>query len=151
MSIFTKLKTATDFSASVIKEGFALIWPEKKSDGSVALQVKLEDGSVKEIGGGGTVDESRLLPEAPDNGDVPVFNAAAATGGAWENQNLNEQIDSKIATHNSDPSAHPDKLPLSGGQMTGALKINTTDAVRINNGDYGVFFRKDASLRSLGR
>ena len=107
MSIFTKLKTATDFSASVIKEGFALIWPEKKSDGSVALQVKLEDGSVQEIGGGGTVDESRLLPEAPDNGDVPVFNAAAATGGAWENQNLNEQIGSKIATHNTSLNAHP--------------------------------------------
>lgn len=56
MSIFTKLKTATDFSASVIKEGFALIWPEKKSDGSVALQVKLEDGSVQEIGGGSAGD-----------------------------------------------------------------------------------------------
>ena len=110
MSIFTKLKTATDFSASVIKEGFALIWPEKKSDGSVALQVKLEDGSVQEIGGGSAGD-----------------------------------IDAKIATHNSDPAAHPDKLPLSGGQMTGGLKINATNALRINNGDYGVFLRKDAS------
>ena len=107
MSIFTKLKTATDFSASVIKEGFALIWPEKKSDGSIALQVKLEDGSVQEIGGGGTVDESRLLPENPGDGDVPVFNAAAATGGAWENQNLNEQIDSKISAHNTSLNAHP--------------------------------------------
>lgn len=94
---------------------------------------------------GGSIDESRLLPEAPDNGDVPVFNAAAATGGAWENQNLNEQIDSKIATHNSDPSAHPDKLSLTGGQMTGELKINATNALRINNGDYGIILRKDAS------
>ena len=110
MSIFTKLKTATDFSASVIKEGFALIWPEKKSDGSVALQVKLEDGSVQEIGGGSSGD-----------------------------------IDAKISAHNQNPSAHPDKLPLSGGQMTGGLKINATDALRINNGDYGVFLRKDAS------
>ena len=110
MSIFTKLKTATDFSASVIKEGFALIWPEKKSDGSIALQVKLEDGSVQEIGGGSSGD-----------------------------------IDAKISAHNQNPSAHPDKLPLSGGQMTGGLKINATDALRINNGDYGVFLRKDAS------
>lgn len=54
-------------------------------------------------------------------------------------------ITDDIATHNADPSAHPDKLSLTGGQMTGELKINTTDAVRINNGDYGVFFRKDAS------
>lgn len=29
--------------------------------------------------------------------------------------------------------------------MTGELKINTTNAVRINNGDYGVILRKDAS------
>lgn len=51
MSIFTKLKTATDFSASVIKDGFALIWPEKKEDGSVSLKCKLDDGSVTEISG----------------------------------------------------------------------------------------------------
>ena len=61
MSIFTKLKTATDFSASVIKEGFALIWPEKKSDGSIALQVKLEDGSVQEIGGGSDIDTNAMV------------------------------------------------------------------------------------------
>ena len=54
-------------------------------------------------------------------------------------------ITDDIATHNSDPSAHPDKLPLSGGQMTGELKINATNSLRINNGDYGVFLRKDAS------
>lgn len=54
-------------------------------------------------------------------------------------------ITDDIATHNADPSAHPDKLSLTGGQMTGELKINTTDALRVNNGDYGVFFRKDAS------
>lgn len=54
-------------------------------------------------------------------------------------------ITDDIATHNADTSAHPDKLPLSGGQMTGELKINATNAVRINNGDYGVFLRKDAS------
>ena len=52
MSIFTKLKTATDFSASVIKEGFALIWPEKQDDGSVSLKCKLNDGSIQEISGG---------------------------------------------------------------------------------------------------
>lgn len=54
-------------------------------------------------------------------------------------------ITDDIATHNADTSAHPDKLPLSGGQMTGELKINATNAVRINNGDYGVILRKDAS------
>lgn len=54
-------------------------------------------------------------------------------------------ITDDIAMHNQTPSAHPDKLPLSGGQMTGGLKINATDALRINNGDYGVFLRKDAS------
>ena len=88
MSIFTKLKTATDFSASVIKEGFALIWPEKKSDGSVALQVKLEDGSVQEIGGGsaGDIDESRLLPNVSgltqaDDGKVMQFKFTSAEAG----------------------------------------------------------------------
>ena len=30
---------------------------------------------------GSSVDESRLLPEGADNGDVPVFNATATTGG----------------------------------------------------------------------
>ena len=85
MSIFTKLKTATDFSASVIKEGFALIWPEKQDDGSVSLKCKLNDGSIQDI-----------------SGDV---NAA-------------------IATHNQNPSAHPDKLSLSGGEMTGEIKRN---------------------------
>lgn len=52
MSIFTKLKTATDFSASVIKEGFALIWPETQDDGSVSLKCKLDDGSIQDISGG---------------------------------------------------------------------------------------------------
>ena len=284
MSIFTKLKTATDFSASVIKEGFALIWPEKKSDGSVALQVKLEDGSVQEIGGGSagnidaavriydatveaetgvvtitdgtTVSDLRIGDEIrtpdgvyqktkdsttsgddPATGDIKVSGITMATfangvykyqsenkwkhesadyymvlfdntywvcgqlenpssytdGYVWSDQmtelvmpwevenwttagppstvvveSLAEQtvtntidlfeyaafpedgaktsdITDDIATHNSDPSAHPDKLPLSGGQMTGELKINATNSVRINNGDYGVFFRKDAS------
>ena len=56
MSIFTKLKTATDFSASVIKEGFALIWPEKSESGTISLKCKLDDGSVQEISGGGTAD-----------------------------------------------------------------------------------------------
>ena len=376
MSIFTKLKTATDFSASVIKEGFALIWPEKKSDGSVALQVKLEDGSVQEIGGGsagdidaavriydatidsdtgvvtitdGTpvsdlaigdeirtpdgvlkkVDNSTEVVSDPYTGDIQVMgftNPTAAnglykfqsdrkwkhasanywittSGNAWvissleappapsaglcysetadeempyevtswqrvssygtpllypaavtaivsgitsdqtangkylptgnayewkhetedwwitlysrgtmnypciantpnptgdilssseyvatytvfvlpwnvptwsrsgstvvemgdanivvtDNVSLFEyaafpkdgaktsDITDDIATHNQNPSAHPDKLPLSGGQMTGGLKINATNALRINNGDYGVFLRKDAS------
>lgn len=284
MSIFTKLKTATDFSASVIKEGFALIWPEKKSDGSVALQVKLEDGSVQEIGGGSTGDidaavriydatvesstgvvtitdgtpvsdlaigdeirtpdgvyqkikDSTTSGDDPATGDIKVSgitmaafangvykyqsenkwkhesadyymvlfdntywvcgqleNPSSYTDGyvwsdqmtelvmPWEVENwttagppstvvvesLAEQtvtntidlfeyaafpedgaktsdIADDIATHNADPSAHPDKLSLTGGQMTGELKINTTDAVRINNGDYGVFLRKDAS------
>lgn len=65
--------------------------------------------------------------------------------GTWENQNLNEAIDAKITTHNADSTTHPDKLSLTGGQMTGELKINATNAVRINNGDYGVILRKDAS------
>lgn len=284
MSIFTKLKTATDFSASVIKEGFALIWPEKKSDGSVALQVKLEDGSVQEIGGGsaGDIDDAVRIYDAtvesstgvvtitdgtpvtdlrigdeirtpdgvyqktkdsttsgddPATGDIKVSGITMATfangvykyqsenkwkhesadyymvlfdntywvcgqlenpssytdGYVWSDQmtelvmpwevenwttagppstvvveSLAEQtvtntidlfeyatfpedgakisdITDDIAMHNQNPSAHPDKLPLSGGQMTGGLKINTTDALRINNGDYGVFLRKDAS------
>ena len=97
----------------------------------------------------GTIWAFRITTGAPHKGQAfapdPLPWTVPQVVGAWETQNLNEQIDSKIATHNSDPSAHPDKLPLSGGQMTGALKINTTDALRINNGDYGVFLRKDAS------
>ena len=34
-----------------------------------------------EIGGGSTVDESRLLPENPANGDIPCFDATATIGG----------------------------------------------------------------------
>ena len=97
----------------------------------------------------GTIWAFRITAGAPHKGQPftpePLPWTVPQVVGDWETQNLNEQIDSKIATHNADPSAHPDKLPLSGGQMTGELKINTTDAVRINNGDYGVFFRKDAS------
>lgn len=97
----------------------------------------------------GTIWAFRITAGAPHKGQAfapdPLPWTVPQVVGAWENQNLNEQIDSKIATHNADPSAHPDKLPLSGGQMTGELKINTTDAVRINNGDYGVILRKDAS------
>ena len=288
MSIFTKLKTATDFSASVIKEGFALIWPEKKSDGSVALQVKLEDGSVQEIGGGsaGDIDAAVRIYDATIDSDTGVVTITDGTpvsdlhigdeirtpGGVyqkikdnttttgpadgsrievsgitspadangyytlqsenlWKHETANywitlfsgrywmisdksapaspgeciffvtitglevvkpweidtswepmnesvgdpqvenvgalttvantidlfeyaafpkdgaktSDITDDIATHNQNPSAHPDKLPLSGGQMTGGLKINATDALRINNGDYGVFLRKDAS------
>ena len=64
----------------------------------------------------------------------------------WENQNLPSKIDDKISTHNADTSAHPDKLPLSGGQMTGELKLGASSGARLNNKDgYGVIFRKDAS------
>ena len=285
MSIFTKLKTATDFSASVIKEGFALIWPEKKSDGRIALQVKLEDGSVQEIGGGsaGDIDAAVRIYDAtvesstgvvtitdgtpvsdlaigdeirtpdgvyqktkdsttsgddPATGDIKVSGITMATfangvykyqsenkwkhesadyymvlfdntywvcgqlenpssytdGYAWSDQmtelvmpwevenwttagppstvvveSLAEQtvtntidlfeyaafpsdgaktsdITDDIATHNADPSAHPDKLPLSGGQMTGELKLGASNALRLNNKDgYGVILRKDAN------
>ena len=289
MSIFTKLKTATDFSASVIKEGFALIWPEKKSDGRIALQVKLEDGSVQEIGGGSDIDTNAMVriydatvesstgvvtitdgtpvsdlaigdeirtpdgvyqkikdnitttgsadgsrievsgitnpadangyyamqsenlwkhetadywitvfsssgwywmisnksnPANPSESLFYAFTATSEPGNPWdvtgwdsmpissgtpvlenvasvttitntidlfeyaafpEDGAKTSDITDDIATHNTDTSAHPDKLSLTGGQMTGELKINTTDAVRINNGDYGVFLRKDAS------
>ena len=287
MSIFTKLKTATDFSASVIKEGFALIWPEKKSDGSIALQVKLEDGSVQEIGGGsaGDIDAAVRIYDAtvesstgvvtitdgtpvsdlaigdeirtPDGVYQKIKDNITTTGPAdgsrievsgitnpveangtyiltetdrkwkhesadywilvWQNtswmispvenganpgyslfygymsspsmpwevtswskmagtadgtpvvENAPDQtvitntidlfeyaafpadgaktsdITDDIATHNGNSTAHPDKLSLTGGQMTGELSINATNAVRINNGDYGVILRKDAS------
>ena len=287
MSIFTKLKTATDFSASVIKDGFALIWPEKKSDGSVSLKCKLDDGSIQEIGGGSDIDTNAMVRiydatvesstgvvtitdgtpvsdlgigdeiRTPDGVYQKIKDNITTTGSAdgtrievsgitspaeangfyiltetdrkwkhesadywilvWQNtswmispvenganpgyslfygymsspsmpwevtswskmastaagtpvvenapaeQVITNTIDlfeyatfpedgaktsditDDIATHNADPSAHPDKLSLTGGQMTGELKINTTDAVRINNGDYGVFLRKDAS------
>ena len=287
MSIFTKLKTATDFSASVIKDGFALIWPEKKSDGSVSLKCKLDDGSIQEIGGGSDIDTNAMVRiydatvesstgvvtitdgtpvsdlgigdeiRTPDGVYQKIKDNITTTGSAdgtrievsgitspaeangfyiltetdrkwkhesadywilvWQNtswmispvenganpgyslfygymsspsmpwevtswskmastaagtpvvenapaeQVITNTIDlfeyatfpedgaktsditDDIATHNADHSAHPDKLSLTGGQMTGELKINTTDAVRINNGDYGVFLRKDAS------
>lgn len=97
----------------------------------------------------GTIWAFRITAGAPHKGQAftpdPLPWTEPQVVGAWENQNLNEAIDAKIATHNADTSAHPDKLPLSGGQMTGELKINATNAVRINNGDYGVILRKDAS------
>ena len=103
MSIFSKLKTATDFSASVIKEGFALIWPEKQSDGTIKLRCKLEDGSVKDIAGGdGTVDEDRLLPKVSSNGDIPI-----RADNTWTAGNLDNIINGKIDTHNNAENAHP--------------------------------------------
>ena len=97
----------------------------------------------------GTIWAFRITAGAPHKGQAfttdPLPWTEPQVVGAWGNQNLNEAIDAKISTHNADTSAHPDKLPLSGGQMTGGLKINATDALRINNGDYGVFLRKDAS------
>lgn len=38
-----------------------------------------ESGAISDIGG--SVDESRLLPENPANGDIPCFDATATTGG----------------------------------------------------------------------
>lgn len=38
-----------------------------------------ESGAISDIGG--SVDESRLLPENPANGDIPCFNATATIGG----------------------------------------------------------------------
>lgn len=289
MSIFTKLKTAADFSASVIKEGFALIWPEQKEDGSISLQVKLNDGSIKEIGGGSDIDTNAMVriydatvesstgvvtitdgtPVAdlaigdeirtPDGVYQKIKDNITTTGSAdgtrievsgitnpadangyyalqsanlWKHETANywitlfsglywmisdksapaspgeciffatmtgpevvkpweidtnwdpmndsvgdpqvenagvlttvsntidlfeyaafpedgaktSDITDAIETHNQDSSAHPDKLPLSGGQMTGELKLGSSNGIRFNNADgYGVIFRKDAS------
>lgn len=75
-----------------------------------------------------------------------AYDAYIAEGVHTEFTDINENIDAKIATHNQDSSAHPDKLPLSGGQMTGELKISASNALRLNNKDgYGVILRKDAN------
>lgn len=289
MSIFTKLKTAADFSASVIKEGFALIWPEQKEDGSISLQVKLNDGSIKEIGGGSDIDTNAMVRiydatveaetgvititdgtqvadlaigdeiRTPDGVYQKIKDNITTTGSAdgsrievsgitspadangyyalqsenlwkhetvdywitlfsgrywmisdksapaspgeciffatiagpevvkpweidtsWEpmNESVGDpQVESAgalttvantidlfeyasfpddgartaditdaIETHNADTSAHPGKLSLTGGQMTGELKLGSSNGIRMNNKDgYGVIFRKDAS------
>ena len=98
----------------------------------------------------GTIWAFRITAGAPHKGQAfapdPLPWTVPQVVGAWENQNLNEQIDSKIATHNADPSAHPDKLSLTGGQMTGELKLGASNALRLNNKDgYGVILRKDAN------
>ena len=53
--------------------------------------------------------------------------------------------DDAITAHNSDPSAHPDKLPLSGGTLTGELKSTAFNAFRMIQGEYGTFFRNDGN------
>lgn len=97
----------------------------------------------------GTIWAFRITAGAPHKGQAftpdPLPWTEPQVVGAWQNESLDDKIDAKISTHNADTSAHPDKLPLSGGQMIGELKINATNAVRINNGDYGVILRKDAS------
>lgn len=131
------------------------------TDGSVKATFDVQVGAMStdmrfgigdnDEGGGylGTMNNIRVRNFAPYHGVSFTPDAVPYTVpqvvGAWQNQSLDEQIDAKISTHNADTSAHPDKLPLSGGQMTGELKINATNALRINNGDYGVFLRKDAS------
>ena len=119
MSIFTKLKTATDFSASVIKDGFALIWPEKSENGTVSLKCKLADGSVQEISGGGTVDESRLLPENPAVGDIPIRKGG---GGVDANTLLMLHFDEESGT------------PADSSQA--ALTINAGDTAVYSNGKF---------------
>lgn len=91
MSIFTKLKTASGFSTSVIKSNFALILAEKSEDGLVSLKCKLDDNSISTLAG---------------------------------------DIDEKISTHNSDPSAHPDKpgYPNYSAGVTITSAFNTGDA-----------------------
>lgn len=97
----------------------------------------------------GTIWAFRITAGAPHKGQAfapdPLPWTVPQVVGAWENQSLDENIDAKISTHNAASTAHPDKLSLTGGQMTGELKINATNSLRINNGDYGVFLRKDAS------
>jgi hypothetical protein len=70
---------------------------------------------------------------------MPVW--TAPSGG-----DIDETIDAKISAHNADSSAHPGKLSLTGGQMTGELKLGSSNGIRFNNADgYGVILRKDAS------
>lgn len=88
----------------------------------------------------------RINAKNPDNSSVvKSINSIIPDENGNINIETGSQIDEKIATHNESASAHPDKLSLTGGQMTGELSINATNAVRVNNGDYGVILRKDAS------
>ena len=98
----------------------------------------------------GTIWAFRITAGAPHKGQAftpdPLPWTEPQVVGAWENQSLNEAIDAKITTHNADSTAHPDKLSLTGGQMTGELKLGSSNGVRLNNKDgYGVILRKDAS------
>ena len=59
----------------------------------------------------------------------------------------NSVIPDAISAHNQDSSAHPDKLPLTGGTMTGELQSLSGNSFRMIQGEYGAFFRNDG--RSL--
>ena len=85
--------------------------------------------------------------EKGDKGDPGPQGEQGPQGDPGDPNVAESMVDAKISTHNDDPAAHPDKLPLSGGTMTGELKINTSNALRIINGDYGAIFRSDG--RSL--
>lgn len=98
----------------------------------------------------GTIWAFRITAGAPHKGQAfttdPLPWTEPQVVGAWENQSLDDKIDAKISTHNANTSAHPDKLSLTGGQMTGELKLGASNGMRMNNSDgYGVIFRKDAS------
>ena len=76
ISDVTGLQTALD-SKGTVKSVNGV---EPDSSGNVTI----EAGG----GGGGTVDESRLLPENPENGDVALFDAVTVGGGNDENTKI---------------------------------------------------------------
>ena len=72
-----------------------------------------------------------------------AYDAYIAEGIHTEFTDIGNKIDEKISAHNQNSSAHPDKLSLSGGTLTGELKSTAYNAFRMIQGEYGTFFRND--------
>ena len=81
--------------------------------------------------------------EKGDKGDPGPQGEQGPQGDPGDPNVAAEMVDEKISAHNQNSSAHPDKLPLSGGTLTGELKSTAYNAFRMIQGEYGTFFRND--------
>lgn len=87
-----------------------------------------------ELGGSGDVDESRLLPEDPANGDIPCYNATATTGGG-------NDVNTKVLLHF-------DELPFAdtaAGNASPAAVTNSGVTLDTENFKFGTASAKFAN------
>ena len=100
---------------------------------SVNGQLPDESGNVT-VETGGAVDESRLLPENPANGDIPCYNATATTGGG-------NDANTKVLLHF-------DELPFTdtaAGNTSPAAATNSGVTLDTNNFKFGTASAKFAN------